>query len=289
MNKKIIAALLLSMTGFHFCEAQNIIETKPEKYIAPWFVEKFRVSAGFFVPINDARVQVGLTNGDKGTVINLEEDLGFKKPLGTFVGNFQYRLKRRSRFDLTYFRVNRKASSTLKKDIDFGENTYPVNADVNFFFKTTIYRFSYGYALIQKPRYEAGLLIGTHIVQTKVGLSLKGSANSVSKSDVFGFTAPWPDIGIWGGCTFSDRFAFTGEVDYFYLKAGNTNGSLIGGSCAFLYHAGRQFDVSLSYIGLNFDVSAKKTRLEGNLRWGYNGPALSATYSFGKKYWVHKN
>jgi len=51
----------------------------------------------------------------------------------------------------------------------------------------------------------------------------------------------------------------------------------------------KKLDISISYIGLNFKVDAKKPKLEGKLIWGYNGPAVTATYSFGKKYWVHEN
>lgn len=288
-KQKIIAAILLSMVTFHFCEAQDSAEITPKKYVAPWFVEKFRVSAGFFAPINVAKVAVSRTGTDDGTVIDFEDDLGFKRSAGTVSGDFQYRLKRRSRFDLSYIYINRKSSSTIKKDINFGDNTFPVNADVDAYFKTGIYRVSYGYALFEKPRYEAGVLIGAHIVHSKVGLSADGTTTSISLSDNFGFTAPLPDLGVWGGYTFSSRYALIGEIDYFYLKMGETKGRTFATSFAFLYHATKKLDVSINYVGLNFKVDTKKPRLEGNLQWGYSGPAINATYSFGKKYWAHEN
>jgi hypothetical protein len=288
-TKKIIAIILLSLVSFHFCKAQDSAEAKLKKYVAPWFVEKFRVSAGFFAPINVAKVEVGLTDGGSGTVINLKNDLGFKRSAGTVFGDFQYRLKRRSRFDLSYYGINRKSSATLKKDINFADTTYHVNTSVDAFFNSSIYRFSYGYAILEKPRYEAGILIGAHVVHSNVGLNAMGSNNSISLNKDFGFTAPLPDLGIWGGYSFSSRFALTGEFDYLSLKIGDIDGRILGGSFACLYHATKKLDISVEYIGLNFNVDATKPRLEGKLIWGYNGPAVTATYSFGKKYWVHEN
>lgn len=57
----------------------------------------------------------------------------------------------------------------------------------------------FGYSMFSKPKYEAGLLIGTHIVGANSGISLNGTNRGGSVSNNFGFTAPLPDIGIWGG------------------------------------------------------------------------------------------
>src|SRR6185437_2106861 len=135
-TRKIIVGIVLSMISFHFCEAQDSTETAPKKYVAPWFVEKFRVSAGFFAPINVAKVEVSHTGTDDGTVIDFEDDLGFKRSAGTVFGNLQYRLKRRSRFDLSYYGINRKSSATLKEDINFADSTFHENTSVDAFFNT---------------------------------------------------------------------------------------------------------------------------------------------------------
>ena len=285
--KRIFYTLLLIFPVVHFCAAQTDSAGNKKIYTAPWFVEKFRLSAGAFIPVNNTNVKVSGTDGNIGSNINFENDLGFNKTTGTFFADFQYRLTRRSRFDLGYYGISRSSTYTLKKDIIFGDNTYPVNASVGAFFNTDIYRFSYGYSVIEKPKYEAGFLIGAHIIHSNVGLQLNGT--TIAKQDNFGFTAPLPDLGIWGGYSFSNRFAVNGEIDYLAIKVGDIKGRLLGGSVSFLYHVMKQFDLSIGYTGLNFRVDANKPKLTGNFKWGYNGPALTATFSFGKKYWVQKN
>ncbi|MEX0635292.1 MAG: hypothetical protein WD135_00885 [Ferruginibacter sp.] len=223
-----------------------------------------------------------------GTDIDFENDLGFTKSSGTFIAEFKYRLSKRSRFDLGYFRINRKSTKTITEDINFGEDTYPANTSIGAFFKTDIYRFSYGYSVIQQPKFEVGFLIGAHIINSKTGLSAIGNNIGISLENDFGFTAPLPDLGIWGGYTFSKRFAVNAEVNYLALKVGDIGGRILGGSLSFLYRVTKQFDLGLGYTGLNFNIDVTKPKLSGSFKWGYNGPSLTAHYSFGKKYWEEK-
>jgi len=46
------------------------------KLVAPWWVEKFRLSAGFFESITNTKVQVGLNGATNGTEIDFQKDLG---------------------------------------------------------------------------------------------------------------------------------------------------------------------------------------------------------------------
>ena len=193
MKKIIISTICI------FCFALGSVaqtdSSKKNKYVAPWFVERFRISAGAFFPINNTVVQVSGTAAGHtaGTEINFERDLGFTKHTSTFVADAQYRLKRRSRFDLSYYRINRTSGHTLDKDIIFKDDTFHVNTSINSFFKTNIIRFSYGYSLIEKPTFELGLLIGTHVVSSDVGLEVNGTNVGFEQQQSFGFTAPLPD------------------------------------------------------------------------------------------------
>ena len=251
---------------------------------APWFVSRFKLSAGLFVAVNNTDVRVENATGTKGTNIDFENDLGFNRGIGTFLADAQWRASRRSRFDLSYYGIHRTAFYTLKKDIDFGDHTYAVDSRVNAFFNTDIYRFSYGYALLSKPRYEAGLLIGAHVIGAGVGIGISG-ANVNSYSDAFSFTAPLPDVGVWGGYAINSRWAVNGEFSYLSLTVDNTKGRILSGYLNVTYRLPLLFEVSLGYTGFNFDVNTVRKNLSGDFKWSYNGPSLTGSYSFGKKKW----
>jgi hypothetical protein len=271
------------------CYAQDP-DSNPDlsgKKKAPWFVERFRLTAGVFFPVNNTNIQVGVKGGAAGTDIDFEKDLGFNKYQVTFLANFQWRISRRSRINLNYYNIPRSASHTLTRDITFKDTTYHVNASVNSFFNTAIYQFSYGYAIIEKPRYEVGVLIGTHTVGGKAGIALNGTNGGASAETDFGFTAPLPDLGIWGGYSISDRFAVTLDADYLSLTVDNISGRLLAYNLLLLYKLIPKLDLSLGFTGLNFRVDASKKEVEGQFKWGYNGLSIGATYSFGKKSWGH--
>jgi hypothetical protein len=280
----LITVLLFSIS---FSYSQTKDSSSSHKLVAPWWVEKFKLSAGFFIPTNNTQIQVGANGSAAGTVIDFQKDLGFGASIATFMTNFQWRISRRSRVNLGYFNMQRNATHTLQKDITFDSNTYHVNTSVNTHFNTAIYQFSYGYAIIEKPTYEVGLSIGAHTVGANAGISLNGANIGFEKSNDFGVTAPLPDFGIWGGYAFSDRFAFNLDFSYLSLTVGNISGRVLAYNGVFSYKLLRQLDISLAYTGLNFKVSTTKKGVSGDFKWGYNGPSIGASFSFGNKSWVH--
>jgi hypothetical protein len=284
---KVIVSIFLFLLFFINGFSQIKDSTHTEKKIAPWYVERFKLTAGFFVPVSNTNFQVGVQGGQAGTPVNLEKDLGYNSGQVTFLANFQWRISRRSRVNLNYYNIPRSSTHTLTKDITFKDSTYHVDATVNSFFNTAIYQVSYGYAILSKPNYELGIMIGTHIVGARAGLSLSGANVNASASSNFGFTAPLPDLGIWGGYTFNKRMAVNLDVDYLSLTVGDYTGSIFAYNILFIYKLMEKLNISLGYSGLNFKVDEVKQKVEANFKWGYNGPALGITYSFGKKSWVH--
>jgi hypothetical protein len=283
--KAALAVILIFSISIGYAQTKD--STAKNKLVAPWWVEKFRLSAGFFLPVNSTKVQVGANGQADGTNIDFQKDLGFGATIATFMANFQWRISRRSRVNLGYFNMKRTNTHTLQKDITFDTTTYHVNSSVNVFFNTAVYQFSYGYAIIEKPNYEVGVSIGAHTIGAKAGISLNGVNANISESTDFGFTAPLPDLGIWGGYAFTNRFAGSLDFSYLSLTVNNITGSIVTYNVIFTYKLIRQLDIALAYTGLNFDVKTTRKNANGEFKWGYNGPSLGATFSFGKKSWVH--
>jgi hypothetical protein len=283
---KPLALVIIFLSDILCVYAQEKDSSKAEKIILPWFVERFKISAGALYIINKTNIQVAV-NGQEATSIDGEKDLGIYKEVGTFLANFQWQISRRSHITLNYYNIKRNSNHTLQKDIIFEDNTYYANSSVYTFFNTAIYQFSYGYAILSKPKYEAGVFIGTHIVGAKTGISLNGVTNGVAVSNNFGFTAPLPDIGLWGGYATSNRFAINADISYFALTLNSNTGRLLAFNLTFTYKIVKQLDISLGYSGLDFKVNTTKKNVTGNFKWGYNGPALAVNFSFGKKNWSH--
>ena len=280
MKAATLTTIFLISISFSYSQTKDSL-------IAPWWVEKFKLTAGLFVPVNNTKVQVGVNGSAQGTDIDFQKDLGFGATQVTFLADFQWRISRRSRINLAYYNMSRNVTHTLQKDITFKDETYHINSSVDVYFNTAIYQFSYGYAIIEKPTYEVGVMIGAHTVGSKAGISLNGANTGISTNNNFGFTAPLPDLGIWGGYAFSDRFAVNLDFDYLSMTINHITGRIIAYNIVFSYKLIRQLDLSLAYSGLNFNVEATKKDVNGSFRWGYNGPSLGLTFSFGERSWKH--
>ncbi len=285
---KSVSVLILLLLGCLCVNAQSdttLPAVEKPKATAPWFVQRFKVAAGAFVPVNNTQIEVGSQDGSFGTTIDFENDLGYSKTTGTFLGDAQWRISRRSRLDFSYYHINRNSSHRLERDIEFEDKVYPVNAAAKSYFNTDIFRLSYGYALFSRPRFEAGLLVGVHVVRASVGLSATGTTGNIDLKSDFGFTAPLPDLGIWGGYVIAPRWSINGEVSYLSLKVDNVDGRLINYNIGVMYEVLKNFTLTLGYTGLNFRVDVDKDKYKGFFKWGYNGPSLVAAFAFGKKKW----
>lgn len=263
---------------------QDSIPEKPLRDV-PWFVERFRIGAGFYKVFNGTNVKIESSSIDNGTEVDFEDDLGFNKSSQTFIADFEWRLSSRSRFNLSYYNSKRSADKVLDKTLVIGDETYEINTEVYAFIHSEFYRFSYGYAILSKPKYEVGLLIGTHTISTKMGIGAKGENANLERNKNYDFTAPLIDLGIWGGYAFNDRWAVKGEFNYFQIKIDNLEGKTLGYNLSGVYKVLKNLELSAGFSGLNFNVDLLKKNLAYDLNWGYNGMTLMAAYTFGNKKW----
>ncbi|GAA3782572.1 hypothetical protein [Flavobacterium ginsengiterrae] len=255
----------------------------------PWHGRRFKATAGMFFPVNNTEVEVNGTNGNIGTDIDFERDLGFQNNTVSFFGTFEWRASRRSRFNLEYFYLKRDSRKVLQKEIEFKDHVYPVNAEIAAFMDNQMIRFAYGYAIVSKPKYELGLLIGAHIMLADVGISLAGNTAQVGYRDNVNFTAPLPDIGIWGEFVLGKKVGLYANVNYFALKIDDIDGRIISYNLSVLYNVYKDFSLTAGYTGLNFRLDVTRPKIDGFFKWGYNGPTIAATYSFGNhvKFYKH--
>jgi hypothetical protein len=253
--------------------------------VLPWFIERFKLSGGAFYVVNKSNFRVEGTA--EGTDIDMEKDLGLNRDVTTLFADLQWRISRRSHVGFNYYNIYRSANHTLQKDIIFEDTTYPINTNVYSYLNTNIYQFSYGYSIFSKPNFEAGVFVGTHVLNTRTGISAVNNSMGVHKETSYGFTAPLPDFGLWGNWAASKRIGLAANFSYFALTMNSTSGRLTAFSLNMIYKVVEQLDLSLGYSGLDFKVDVIKNDISGFLKWGYNGPLFTVNYSFGKKSWTH--
>lgn len=263
---------------------ETIVNGRETHNQAPWFVRRFHFESGLFIPFNNTNVRVGTNSGAYATDIDFENELGFNPSSFSAFANFQWHISRRSKLKLSYFNLRRSSDHSLDKTIVFADHTFPLYAEVNAFFNTHIAQISYGYSILSRPKYELGVMIGAHVLNVNVGVGLNTSIGSVAYSSDYNFTAPLPDIGVYGGYAISDQWAVNAELGYLAAKIDNIDGKIINYNVSVLYKPFPNLGFSANFTGLNFELDAEGKHMNGFLKWGYNGPSLAATYTFGRSF-----
>jgi len=251
----------------------------------PWFVERYKVSLGYYGGNNNTNIQLNSNSGDIGTNIDFENDLGYDSWSSSIFADFQWRSSSRSRFMLAYYNLRRDTTYELDKTFEFGDNTYEIGADIYSYFNAGVYRFSYGYAILSKPKYEVGLSIGTHIIDLEAGIGIEGTNINAEVSDNFGATAPLPDFGIWGGYAFTEKFAANAEFDFFAVTIEDIKGEVLSYNISATYKLSNHFNLTAAFNSLNTTVDRTGKLAYAKVEWGNNGLSLRAAYTFGTKKW----
>ncbi|HEY4366163.1 MAG TPA: hypothetical protein VGN07_02945 [Steroidobacteraceae bacterium] len=162
--------------------------------------DRFQVTLGTFFISSRPTVQLNAAS-DRGDRVDWDKEFG-----GVGADRIRldchWRLAGRHKIRLTTFDVSRERSKVLAKNIDWGGEIYPVNAQVNADFSFAILEVAYEYAFLRRDNYELGASIGFHYVSLSASLDATAEASSGTLTeDLSGSArvdAPLPVIGIGG-------------------------------------------------------------------------------------------
>jgi hypothetical protein len=245
--------------------------------------QNVEISLGGFVVTNTTRVRLDGQNGQTGTDVNWEHDLGLNDANRFRVDGF-WRFAQRHKVRFMYFRNDRSASRTLTRDIVFDGTTYPVNAEVNAELDTQIVELAYEYAFVRNDNWDVSAGIGIHNVKVSAALggsisTTGGGVSSQSKSDA-STNGPLPVLSIHVLWHIGGNFYFDGLGQYFKANIDNVDGRLSDYKLAATWYPIRNAGIGVGYDKFSTSVDINKNDFTGTLRTTYGGPMVFLTASF---------
>ena len=109
--------------------------------------DRWGFSVGSFWQAFDTRVRLNGSDGETGTDINVERDLGLPENQTNFHLAGFYRFSDHSRLDLEYVGWSRSRSTTLERQIEWGDVVYDVgvtlSSDTSAHMVNVIYKYSF--------------------------------------------------------------------------------------------------------------------------------------------------
>ena len=262
--KRLIPALLAALAAAPALAADPLNE------------QGFSMRLGGFLSTADTTLRIDAANGALGTSISLEDDLGYEKDKSLPVIDAIWRINPRHRVELGYLRLSRDAQKTISGEIRFGDQVFPVSADVSAKFDSDIWRLTYGWSFYRDGGNELALLLGLHT--TKFSTKLETSGGGIAEAAER--TIPLPTIGLQGSWALTPAWRINGMVQVFSLEYGDYEGSFTTGALAAEYRINRNFAVGAGYAMNDYNLDVTKGKARGSFDYQFNGPMIYVTGGF---------
>jgi len=265
---------LLIPVGIALVSAAAAAHAQGEIPVHPALTDKFYIGAGIFFPKTATEAQLTSRNG-VGASVEFEDTLGLRaaKEVPALFG--RWRFSERWRLEAEYFQLNRSGERVIDRNIQWGENVYPVNANVQSKFDFSDLRVSAGYSFFKRPDKEIGVGLGLHVAAYDVSLS----ANAVGEEqqDV---TAPLPVLSFYAQFALTERWALSARIDRFSLSYENYDGSLSALGIDVMYQPFRHVGFGFGYRSLFIDLEAEKSGRTLKVEQSFQGPLVFMNVSF---------
>jgi hypothetical protein len=276
MRMNIIRAALLCAAGIAGAQADEA-KTNPMD-------SKFNLALGGFFLSTDINVRLnGDETGQPGDDIDYDDTFGMGD-FDRFRLDAMWRIKGKHSIRGTYFTNNRSATNELSRDVNFGDETYPVGVVTTARSDLEVLQISYDYVFRRRDTYELAAGIGVHMIDASLGVdaTVAGAGGSASRelTESGSTDAPLPVLGLRGTWMLPHNFYATALAQYFYVDYGDYTGSLSDLKASIIWQATEHLGIGLGYNDFRFKFRLDKDRFDGKLRWNYGGAMAFVTVMY---------
>jgi hypothetical protein len=242
--------------------------------IVPGGEEWLILDLGGIVNRFDSTVRLDGQSG-RGTDINLENN-DLDRNLSSFEAALTWRFFPRHRFDILYYGGKRSGSRSYTSEIDIGDATFPVGANVTVQAKNQLVDVDYRYSFLREPEYEVAFLVGVYGGQFHYDFDAVGLAGNVQNTyhKSVSTALPLPVLGASIDFYPSKHWRASLELAGMKAKIGDVDGHAYVGGASAEYMFMRGLGVGLRYGWT--DVRADVTKSDFNGTLGVKTNAVSA-------------
>jgi len=229
-------------------EAQRSFEPLFDKF-------NFKLAGSWLALTTEIRLDSDLTEGD-GTKLNFEDDLdlGSGSTIPTLA--FEWQIARKHKLGVRWQDIKRDSSAQALTEIEWGDETIPIDASVTLAFDITQTFIDYTYYPWVKERWAAGFGVGLRWMDIQATLAWsEGNIEEEGSSDVKG-VAPLPYLYFEYRRLFSDNWRFITGLGWLYISIDDISGGQVIGRASIEYLAGKRWSfggaLNLSNIGVDW-------------------------------------
>lgn len=243
------ALAVLAILGAVATAGAQEVEGQPES--PNQLYQRFRIEAGTFASFFNTNLRLGSETLGIGTEIDLEEDLGFDTRKFDFRAGGYVRLGRRHRISYGYFSLSRSSNAVLDEEIEFGDEIFPVDAEVDAEFRTQFALLGYAFSFLAREKVEVGIGLGLAAMFTKAAIATVGSVGEEeidAREERTSTTLPVATLGLDVGWAPLSRLLVSGRVGGLYVSISTVTASVGDANVGAEYFLTRGFGLGARFV-----------------------------------------
>ncbi len=249
-------------------QAQEAIDTP--------FNDHVRLTAGLLSATADTELRLDADDGTTGTPVSGEDDLGLADR-GEFADiEAEVRIRERHFVRFNYFRLDRAATTTITREIQFGNDTFEPGDEVETTLDLREFTATYAYRFVRKPRFELYGSFGLHLTEFVAEGRVRARGLREDEREV----APLPALGLGAEVAFTNRIFMSAFVDYLQANVDDFEGEILDARITALYRFTRNLSAGLGYFLLERKVDSFDPDDSGHFRLTDSGAELFLRMSF---------
>lgn len=234
-------------------------------------LDRWTLRLGGYLTGLSTEIRLDTDIGDLGTTINLEDDLGFSSSESVPRVSLSLILGKRHDFTLGFFETDRDSSTTITKEIEWGDETFPINATVTGFYTTTFIDAAYTYWFYSSENTALGITGGLVFAEFRVGLGLAGLGTGIEISDDINTDIPVPQLGFRARTHLGKRFVLTGGLGYIAIIIEDYDGSVATAAVAIEHRTWKNFGFGVGYAYSAYDIDSEADDFLGSANYTISG------------------
>jgi hypothetical protein len=252
------------------------VQAQEAESIESPFNDHVRVTAALLSATADTELRLDADDGTRGTPVSAEDDLGLADR-GEFADiEAEVRIRERHFVRFNYFRLDRSATTTLARDIQFGNDLFEAGDEVESTLDLREFTATYAYRFLRKPRFELYGSFGIHLTE----MIAEGRVRARNLREEEHEVAPLPALGLGVEVSFTDRIFASVFVDYLKVDINDVEGEILDGRLTALYRFTRNLSAGLGYFLLERNVDSFDLDDSGHFKLTDSGAELFLRMSF---------
>jgi hypothetical protein len=214
-------------------------------------------------------------SGIVGTSLDFTNTLGGDSTTDALRIDAQWRFNEKHSAQFAWYRVAFSGQNSLQEQIVVDGNTIGVGASTNSSLSFNLYRAMYQYSFYRSDQVELAFIPGLYLAKTNFSLAANGlvSVNGSPLSAGFSqtsenLTLPLPSVGILANYKISPKWLTQIRTDFFYLKVGNFEGSMMEFYAGLEYRLFKPFALGAAYDRLVVNAQSNVSNgFSADLNW----------------------